>query len=546
MNIQNAVRQELHKIHRSRSRIAYLPNLISLSISLYFQRENLPLDDRWFIVIILMSLGTFLKVLINEIFFEEWSSGVRWAKGGSYLGTFLLASAWGLHFTDVHNHFGAEAQNVSYTLLIIVAFLTASSTTLLADQISYYLYMGTLSLFVASTYLLDPKLINSYIILNIILYDIVSIGQFRISYKQLCDLIQAQLTTTQEKERLLNFINTVPGFVGLVGPDFICYMANQNTLRVFPGIIGKKLGDIDPNSEWENSIIAFLQSDKQSGISEQQAIHRAETHYSVLSFQRMTDGGVIVVSLVTTELVLAQKTIREQEAKAQYSANLASLGAMAAGIAHEVNNPLAIIQGAANVVRRLVDESPMDISTIKILTTKMIETSDRISKTVRSLKALSRNGENDPKGEVIVDKVILDSMDISSQQCRDHGITLEVHTDQKNIKVYGREVQLIQVLVNLIANAIDAVGNLPEKWIKIQVRVNGDFIEVLVIDSGNGIPEDIRAKIMEPFFTTKDVNQGTGLGLSISKNIVKDHGGELSILPMHPHTTFQIKLPLHS
>ncbi len=98
------------------------------------------------------------------------------------------------------------------------------------------------------------------------------------------------------------------------------------------------------------------------------------------------------------------------------------------------------------------------------------------------------------------------------------------------------------MLLNLLTNAIDAVKGTSVRWIAVETRISEDYVDVLVSDSGPGIPAALREKIMEPFFTIKDVNQGTGLGLSISRKIAHDHGGELVLEPAAPHTTFRVRL----
>lgn len=544
MEDSKILENELHKIHHSRNRIGYLPNFLSLVVSVYFQREKLLEGNFWIFATGLVVSGTIIRILIGEVFYSQWCKKEKWARVLNITGFFFLALGWGLHFMDVHQHYGAGAPNVSYTLLIIVAFITGSSTSLLADKGSYYTFVITISTVVAATYLLDPKFTNAFIVLNIILYLVFSLSNYKLSFQQLKDLISAQVRTSREKERLTNIINTVPGFVGLLDKDLCCYMANQATLSLYPEIIGRKIGNLDPNSDWELFVQNFMSSGRTADIHEAHTLFEGQDIFVLMNIQRMKDGGAIIVSIITTELVEAQKKLREQEAKAQYSAKLASLGEMAAGIAHEVNNPLTIIQGTANIIRRLVNETPMDVTTVKTLSEKLITTSERISKTVRSLKALSRNGDNDPKHEIAIQNVITQCLDISEQRFRQNGIELRLDKGTEDFFVNGREVQLSQVLINLINNSIDAIKKSDEKWICLSVRKQDHSVVIEIKDSGKGIPSDIQQKIMDPFFTTKDVNQGTGLGLSISKNIIQDHEGELSLVPEEKNTTFRIRLPM--
>jgi signal transduction histidine kinase len=108
-----------------------------------------------------------------------------------------------------------------------------------------------------------------------------------------------------------------------------------------------------------------------------------------------------------------------------------------------------------------------------------------------------------------------------------------------------RDVQIGQVLLNLLQNAFDAVTERPEeKWIRIEVAVQDGSVVFSVIDSGPGIPEELKPRIMEPFFTTKEVGKGTGLGLSLSRKIVEEHGGKLELEERDGHPCFSFRIPL--
>ena len=116
----------------------------------------------------------------------------------------------------------------------------------------------------------------------------------------------------------------------------------------------------------------------------------------------------------------------------------------------------------------------------------------------------------------------------------------------QDIEVKCRYVQITQVLVNLINNSIDALQNNPLKWIKIELTTQEKTALLSVTDSGEGIPESISAKIMQPFISTKEAGKGLGLGLSISKGIVESHDGQLKYDSQSKHTKFTIALPIHS
>ncbi|HXH29396.1 MAG TPA: ATP-binding protein [Bacteriovoracaceae bacterium] len=540
MDINLELKQELHKIHRTRNRIGYLPSVGAILVSNYVQHEKLALDPIWIITLVLIIGGSLMRLVLGEFYFDRWARGEKWAIGFNFLSFFFIGCGWGLHFYDISSHYGSSSPNVSYTLLIIAGFITGSSTSLLGDKLSYYTYTTTMTLGTVLTYFVNPAATHLYVLFNILLYYFFSISTYRLGHQQIISMLRAQITSNLEKEKLKKFINAVPGFVTMIDRDRTYVDANQATLENFPDLLGQRLGSESFLSEFYQYVDDFFETKKDKDVFE---IHETRLDmWLLVCIQRTRNDGAIIVSIPMDELVRARSKVRDQEAKGHYSAKLASLGEMAAGIAHEVNNPLTIIQGSASIIQKLVDEEPMNVVAIKELTEKMISTTNRISKTIKSLKALSRNADSDPFETLCLRDMLGQCVDICQPRFRQYNITLTVEPIQEKIRVFGREVQLCQVLVNLFNNSLDAVQNLEERWVRVGLRESPDWVELLVSDSGKGIAPEILDKIMDPFFTTKGVNQGTGLGLSISRAIMRDHGGDLFYLPEEKFTTFCMKL----
>lgn len=238
----------------------------------------------------------------------------------------------------------------------------------------------------------------------------------------------------------------------------------------------------------------------------------------------------------------ALSDLEEQRKLVVQKAKLTSLGEMAGGVAHEINNPLAIISGKIALLIKTIEKGQYEAEEFKNSLQKISQTTDRIAKIVRSLKTFSRTNEHDPFVATSLRDIIDQTLEICQEKFKNTPVSLKVH-DIPDVKINCRESQIVQVLLNLLGNALDAVEKLDEKWIEISViKTSEDSIVIRVTDSGQGISENIASNIMQPFFTTKDVGKGTGLGLSISKGIIDDHNGKLYLDKNSPNTCFVIEM----
>lgn len=244
------------------------------------------------------------------------------------------------------------------------------------------------------------------------------------------------------------------------------------------------------------------------------------------------------VSALTETRCQLEKTQEQVIANAKFAA----LGEMASGIAHEINNPLAVIHGLALQLRETgANRSDAgayreDLETIE----KMV---NRIARIVRGLRTFSRKTEQDPMVEADLVGIIKETLAICVATFRSSGVEVNVDVAHESIPVRCRPSELSQVLLNLLNNSFDALEGSDQKWIQVKARVAGEKAVLTVEDGGPGISREVGEKIFQPFFTTKDVGKGTGLGLSISKGIVEAHGGVLFWDPVSVHTRFVMELP---
>ncbi|MBX2994544.1 MAG: GHKL domain-containing protein [Bdellovibrionaceae bacterium] len=228
--------------------------------------------------------------------------------------------------------------------------------------------------------------------------------------------------------------------------------------------------------------------------------------------------------------------ILEQRQKLESSARWSALGEMAGSIAHEINNPLAIIMGKSQLILRkeITDDVRNSLNGI-------IKTTQRIADIIQSLRVLSRDASRDPFEFVPAAVILKDAMGLSSERLRKKEIEVSISENFDSYEISCRRVQIAQILVNLINNAVDALEGSEKRWIQINLAEKAGLLTLSIVDSGHGFSKDIQSKVMTPFFTTKEIGKGTGLGLSLSKAIMTAHGGQLEVDFGAAHTTINVK-----
>ena len=233
-----------------------------------------------------------------------------------------------------------------------------------------------------------------------------------------------------------------------------------------------------------------------------------------------------------------EQQVRQQQARLFAASKLASLSDISGAVAHEINNPLAVILGHA---RRLIlaDAGPDVVHSAD----KIQIMSHRIEGIVRSLRAFARDADDDAIEVHLVASLVDSAVQLCSERFRAVGIDFTVESGPKDLAIECRKTQITHCLLNLLFNAFDATRPLPSRWVRFEVSDHGDTIKLAVTDAGKGIAEGLRDKLGQPFFSTKEQGKGAGLGLSTARGIAESHGGRLDYDAGSPHTRFVITLP---
>jgi len=245
---------------------------------------------------------------------------------------------------------------------------------------------------------------------------------------------------------------------------------------------------------------------------------------------------LIGISVDITEELELQKKLEQERGKSLLHSKLAALGEMSAGVAHEINNPLAIISGSLGLLRRY-REDPEKFEAKLIASEKSVE---RIAKIVRGLKKFARASEEPKLSPVKIPEIIRESISFTETRAQQNQVEIipDIRTDSS---ILCDPVEIEQVMINLINNGFDASKNDPNAWVRIEAFDDAQEVVIRVIDSGPGVSQEVEARLFDPFFTTKPVGEGTGLGLSISKGIIAEHQATLILNREIQNTCFELR-----
>ena len=371
-----------------------------------------------------------------------------------------------------------------------------------------------------------------------------------ITMTEITELVNMKLDIAAQKTQLQNLVDGIPAFISHWDSNLINILANKKYSDLFglsvDEIKGKHYKDV------VGKIYINIQEKLQDTLQGREStfeLHRVlenkQEQYSQVTLQpEWKDGkvvGLFTVVMDMTKLRLLELKMEEQRAINIQNAKLASLGEMSAGIAHEINNPLSIISANLGLLKKHRNDEEKFNAKILVLE-KSVE---RISKIVSGLKKFSRASVSTELKPKNLADIIHECIFLVEGKSKKHHVPVEVNLETRG-RINCDEIEMEQVLINLLNNAIDAVAELSEKWVKVHLFEQGEKFILHVIDSGNGISTEVEEKMFHPFFTTKPVGQGTGLGLSIVRGIIENHGAVIHMNRALKNTCFELEFPKYS
>lgn len=294
---------------------------------------------------------------------------------------------------------------------------------------------------------------------------------------------------------------------------------------------------INNNSQTIGTLAFYFKDEKNLSAQYSDLIHLCK-NILVISYEKMQ-----------------QKDELERERISVESSNkMATLGEMASSMAHEINNPLSIIHGNCQMIKKHLDKHIHDLDSLDVhklieYCSSNINVVSRINKIIKGLKSFSRDAQKDPFEKTNFKSILEDTLIFCESKFKYQNIHFSVEPKDESLQNFYfecRGVEISQVILNLLNNAADAIlqDHKENKWIKLTFAQDQNYLYISIIDSGLGIPPHIQEKMFHPFFTTKAVGKGTGLGLSICVGIIKNHNGSLKVDNNSTNSKFDIVLPL--
>lgn len=351
-----------------------------------------------------------------------------------------------------------------------------------------------------------------------------------------------------------NFLNliidTLPSPVSIVTTDLKYVKVNKTLASYYneepENFEGLMLGTHNGRTE-SQELISFLQEFKYAQNNETKEreisieMRGKLKHFYFVATKIENSNHIACISLDLTELKTTQMELEQQKAMSIEAAKISNLGEMANAMAHEINNPLSIILGKSEQAIRVLEKETPDFSYLSKSLSIIAQNVKRIASIVQGLRMVSGQ-TNENQEDITLDMVIEKVQLITAEKLLANRIDFQVAEPPK-INMLGNPSQLGQVILHLINNSVFAIDKQENPWIKIDFRESFDNVEIVFMDSGNGIPIEIAEKVFHPFFSTKELGKGMGLGLSVAKGVIDAHKGELFIDNNCKNTCFVIRLP---
>ncbi len=345
------------------------------------------------------------------------------------------------------------------------------------------------------------------------------------------------------KEYISNIVESMTMSIVVIDEDYHITVINSEFEKTIgkrrQEIIGILVGEIiklsDDNQDLQEHLNWVMGSFETKILTKIHCQVGGQNITSNLRLSPMLEGEKrLVGAVIIIEDITARVNLEEELALSQ---RLAAIGKLAAGLAHEINNPLGIILNYIEICQ--MDEKD---EKVKGYLTRITSETERIAEIIRQLLEFSRQTKTQFKPVNLIE-VVDDTIDFIEYKLRKEGIELQKRYSVNQAMVLADKSQLKQVFLNIILNALQAMDNGGHLLICLHETDDGQAFSLSFTDSGKGIAKEILDKVFDPFFSTKEIGEGTGLGLSVSYGIIQEHGGSIEVVSKEGSgSTFTVKL----
>lgn len=236
--------------------------------------------------------------------------------------------------------------------------------------------------------------------------------------------------------------------------------------------------------------------------------------------------------------------LETERAKLVQNSRFLTMGLMTAGIAHEINNPLSILNGHLGSMERSIKTGSSSMEKMEATISKAKNCIFRISAIIDGLRNFGKETEQIQESREDLRLIVNDTVKLCQMKIEQSGIALTVKCDVSAF-ILCRPVQISEVIVNLISNSYDAIDKSEgPRWVAVELTRQDSYAAIFVTDSGKGIPSEIAKEIMNPFFSTKKDGDNSGIGLNLVQKIIESHRGKFRYVPDFPNTRFEVLLPI--
>jgi len=365
---------------------------------------------------------------------------------------------------------------------------------------------------------------------------------------------RAQEAVGRSEDRLRLVVDTLPAMVWSKLPDGSADFLNQRFREYTGSPLEEGLGwgwmnAFHPEDravqEWRAAFAAGEPFEREARLRRADGVYR---WFLLRAAPLRDDRGTVVKWYGTTTDIedhrRAEEALQEAQDKLAHVTRRQAMGELAAAIAHEVNQPLTAIVTNANFSLGQLKGSTANLDELRTAITEIVNDATRASAVISRIRGLLAKG-SPRRMKLDINKVIQEVITLLRNELTRNRVSLRTDFASNLLPVSGDPVQLQQVLINLVVNAIEAMRLYTDRTRELRIRSakNADGILVQVQDSGPGIKPELEDGIFEPFFTTKA--EGIGMGLAISRSIIESHGGQLSLVSASQGTLFQFILPIN-